>query len=204
MIGKVRLYPGNPAGRRSTITRDVLVLLLIAFFVWCGAKAYQAVERLTVFGSAVSDTGTSIEKGFGSAANAVGSVPIVGDSLANALNGAGSGAGSNVTALGQQGNEYVHRLALILGLAVALLPILVLLIAVLPRRIRQIRSLTAATSLLTNSADPAIRRILASRAAFALPYGVLAAYTPDPFGDLAAGRYDALVAATLENAGLAR
>jgi hypothetical protein len=40
------------------------------------------------------------------------------------------------------------------------------------------------------------------RAAFSLPYGQLLAYTRDPIGDLEDGRYDALVAAALEDAGL--
>jgi hypothetical protein len=40
------------------------------------------------------------------------------------------------------------------------------------------------------------------RAAFSLPYAQLLAYTRDPFGDLAAERYDALVAAALDDAGL--
>ena len=129
MAGQIRLYPQDPSNRRSTITGDVLFVLLIAFFVWCGVKTYQAVDRLTVFGSAVADTGTSIQNGFGSAARAVGSVPIVGDSLASALSGAGSGTGGNLTSLGQQGIDGVHRLALILGLVVAVLPTLVLVLA---------------------------------------------------------------------------
>jgi hypothetical protein len=46
------------------------------------------------------------------------------------------------------------------------------------------------------------RRLLAMRAAFSLPYGQLLAYTRDPLGDLASERYDGLVAAALEDAGL--
>jgi len=42
----------------------------------------------------------------------------------------------------------------------------------------------------------------AARAAFGLPYGTLLQYTKDPIGDLQAGRYDALVRAELEQAGL--
>ena len=60
----------------------------------------------------------------------------------------------------------------------------------------------AAAVVLANRADPALRLLLASRAAFGLPYDVLLGYTRDPFGDLAAGRYDALVRTTLEQAGL--
>jgi len=197
-----RLYPSVPARRNATILRDVMCVLLIVFFCWCGIKTYQAVDKLTVFGTAVSDTGTSIQKGFGSAASAVGGLPIVGDQLKNALNDAGSSTGGNLSSLGQQGNDQVHRLALLLGFLIALLPTIVVLIAVLPRRIRQVRSISAADAVLSNTADPAIRVILASRAAFGLPYEVLLRYTRDPFADLAAGRYDALVAATLEQAGL--
>ena len=40
------------------------------------------------------------------------------------------------------------------------------------------------------------------RAAFALPYEQLLAHTRDPLGDLAAGRYDGLVDAIAEDAGL--
>jgi hypothetical protein len=40
------------------------------------------------------------------------------------------------------------------------------------------------------------------RAAFGLPFRELMPYTRDPFGDLAEGRYDALVAAALADVGL--
>jgi hypothetical protein len=46
------------------------------------------------------------------------------------------------------------------------------------------------------------RRLIAQRAAFGLPYGALLRHTKDPLGDLQAERYDALVAAELEAAGL--
>jgi hypothetical protein len=72
----------------------------------------------------------------------------------------------------------------------------------LPDRIAQIRSLTAAARVLRARDDPERRRALAQRAAFSLPYGQLLAYTAGPLGDLAAERYDALVAAAFEDAGL--
>ncbi|HEX8101693.1 MAG TPA: hypothetical protein VF533_03705, partial [Solirubrobacteraceae bacterium] len=51
--------------------------------------------------------------------------------------------------------------------------------------------------------DDERRRLIAQRAAFGLPYGALLRHTPDPLGDLQAGRYEGLVAAELEHAGLA-
>jgi hypothetical protein len=42
------------------------------------------------------------------------------------------------------------------------------------------------------------------RAAFALPFETLLRHTPDPVGDLAAERYDGLIAAVLDDSGLRR
>jgi hypothetical protein len=72
----------------------------------------------------------------------------------------------------------------------------------LPGRIDQVRKLRAASSVLGERATEERRRLLAMRAAFSLPYGQLLRYTRDPLGDLEGGRYDALVAAALEDAGL--
>ena len=82
------------------------------------------------------------------------------------------------------------------------LPAAFVLAGWLPARIAQVRQLTAASRALAGPADAERRRLIAMRAAFSLPYGSLAAYTRDPLGDLAAERYDALVAAALDDAGL--
>jgi hypothetical protein len=66
-------------------------------------------------------------------------------------------------------------------------------------RLAQARRLTAASRLLAAPEEPERRRTIAMRAAFALP---TAGYTHDPLGGLAGGRYDALVAAALDDAGL--
>jgi hypothetical protein len=68
--------------------------------------------------------------------------------------------------------------------------------------VRQVRRLTDAARVLELPEDDEHRRLLASRAAFGLPYGTLLRHTDDPLGDLRAGRHDALVAAAFEDAGL--
>ena len=98
----------------------------------------------------------------------------------------------------------MHELALILGLLVFLLPTILVLVIMLPSRIRQIRQLGAASAALVDTHDPERRRLLAMRAAFGLSYLTLLGYTRDPIGDLAAGRYDALVAAALDDVGIRR
>jgi hypothetical protein len=82
------------------------------------------------------------------------------------------------------------------------LPAVLVLALWLPGRVDQVRRLRDALEVLGDHDSVERRRLLAMRAAFSLPYGQLLAYTPDPIGDLASERYDALVAAALEDAGL--
>jgi hypothetical protein len=96
----------------------------------------------------------------------------------------------------------VHRVALLLGWLTFLLPAAALLSRVLPDRLRQIRTLTDAARVLSPIEDDERRRLVAMRAAFSLPYAQLLAHTRDPLGDLADGRYDALIDAIAEDAGL--
>ncbi len=204
MAGHLKLYPDVPSKRRSTIFRDLALLALVVLFAWMGYKVHDAVNSLAVLGSGVKHAGVSVQDGFGSAAGVVKSVPLVGGSLANALEGAGRGSGGNVAALGQKGEDSVHHLALMLGLLVFLLPTILVLVIMLPSRIRQIRQLGAANAALVDTHDPERRRLLAMRAAFGLSYLTLLGYTRDPLGDLAAGRYDQLVAAALDDVGIRR
>jgi len=200
---RLKLYPDVPSRRQATIVRDLIVLLALLFFAWMGFKTYEAVDALKVLGSGVETAGTSVQSGFESVAGVLGGIPVVGGQLAGALQGAGAGTGGELADLGRQGVERIHDLAIILGLFVFCLPAFVVLLAALPRRIRQVRRLTAASVVLANPQDEDRRRLLAMRAGFGLPYGVLLRYTRDPLGDLAAGRYDALVAAALDDAGVA-
>jgi hypothetical protein len=197
------LYPDLPGQRRSQILRDVLVLLLIVFFVWCGMRVYDLVTALAVLGEGVREAGTTVEGGFTSVADAVGGIPLVGDALSGAFSSVGDGTGGNLAELGQSGVDAVYLLARSLGILTATLPISVLLVAVVPRRVRTIREMSAAREVSSfDVTDPERRKLLAMRAAFGLPFRELLPYTRDPFGDLAEGRYDALVAAALADVGL--
>lgn len=198
----MRFYPALPAQRVRTVLRDLAVLLLLFLFAWLGLKVHNAVDQLAVLGTGVEDAGTEIRGGFDTAAEAVAGVPIVGGDLADGLRDAGRVSGGELAERGQAGRESVHQLANLLGLVTFLIPALLVLSLTLPDRISQIRGLTAAERVLGGALDPDRRRLLAMRAAFSLPYGELVRYTRDPFGDLAAGRYDALIAAALEEAGL--
>jgi hypothetical protein len=198
----MRFYPEIRSKRIATVLSDLAVIALLLLFGWLGLKVHDAVDRLAVLGEGVRDTGTAVQGGFESAAEAVDDVPVVGGEIADGLRSAGEGTGGDVAELGRSGENAVHRLANLLGLVTFLLPSLVLLATTLPQRIALVRRLTTASRVLAASEEPDRREVIAMRAAFSLPYARLLEYTPDPFGDLAARRYDALVAAALEDVGL--
>ena len=198
----MRFYPDIPSRRAGAVVKDALALAGLVLFAWLGLAVHDAVGRLDVLGRGVRDAGGAISGGFGAAADAVDGTPVVGDEIAEGLRDAGEGSGGEVEALGRRGEDAVHRLARILGLLTFAVPSALLLLWLLPGRIRQIRQLTAASRVLAEPAAPERRRLVAMRAAFSLPYGQLLEYTRDPLGDLAEERYDALVAAALEDAGL--
>ncbi len=196
----MRFYPDIPSRRASTLVRDLLTIVLLLVLAWIALVVHDAVDRLAVLGEGVNAAGSSIEDGFGTAADAVDGTPVVGDELAEGLRTAGEESGGNVAGLGREGEEKTHRLADILGLVTFFLPATFLLLRVVPARVAQVRALTAAERVLVGGEGP--DRLVAMRAAFTLPYGQLLEYTKDPLGDLEAGRYDALVEAVLADAGL--
>ena len=196
----MRFYPDIPSLRVRTLAHDLLVLVALAFFAWLGLKVHDTVNKLAVLGQGVHDAGAAVRDSFDSAADAVNDAPLVGGKIAGGLRDAGQATGGNTAHLGQRGVDSVHRLANLLGLLTFLVPAAFVLARQLPGRIRQVRALTAAERVLRGG-EP---RLLAMRAAFSLPYGQLLAHTKDPFGDLAEQRYEPLVDAALEDAGLRR
>ena len=200
----MRLYPSVPARRARTALADLLVLALVVLFAVLGFVVHDAVDRVAVLGEGVSGAGGAIQGGFDAAADAVDDAPVIGGELAERLEEAGEETGGEVVELGDRGEGAVHRLALVLGLLVFALPTGLVLLRWLPARLAQVRQLTAAEHALSQPAALDRRRMIAMRAAFSLPYGVLLRYTRDPLGDLVAERYDALVDAALDDAGLRR
>ncbi|HWN21003.1 MAG TPA: hypothetical protein VNP93_03450 [Gaiellaceae bacterium] len=198
----MRLYPDLPGRRLDLIARDVATLLALVLFGKIALEVHDAVDQLAVLGEGVESAGNAVTGGFDSAADAIDGTPLVGDDLGDALRGAGSGSGGEVADLGRGGAGAAHDLADLLGLLFFLLPSTLLLLFALPPRVRQVRRLNAAARVLRDPSSPEREKLLAARAAFGLPYGILLEYTDDPIGDLQAGRHEALVRAELEQAGL--
>src|ERR671929_1071874 len=198
----MRFYPDIPHRFANRVVADFLVVVALVALALLGLKVRDTVNKLTVVPQGVQETGTAVQTGFHDAADAVDGVPVIGGDLSDALDSAGEGSGGRVEELGDAGVDRTHRLADLLGVLTFGLPALALLSRYLPGRVEQIRKLTAASKVLDERASPERRRLVAMRAAFALPYETLLRYTTDPLGDLAAERYDPLIDAVLEDSGL--
>lgn len=198
----MRLYPDVPRRRTRSIATDAAIVLAALVFALLGNWVHDSVDELASLGQGVQDAGESVRSGFGTAAGAVDDTPVVGDDLAGGLRDAGGSAGGRTVEAGRRGEESARDLADLLGWLTFLIPTGLVLYRFLPGRVREVRTLTAASRVLKGSDEPERRRLLAMRAAFALPYGELLRHTDDPIGDLRAQRYDALVRAALEDAGL--
>jgi hypothetical protein len=220
----MRLYPTLPRARSRTLAGDVVLVLLVALFAWLGVKVHDGVAELASLGRGLSDAGTavqttargaasSIRDGFDGAADAVQGAPLIGGTIAGALRDAGGATAGplqrqgdaqarRLIAAGREGEARAYRTANLLGWLTFLLPTLLLLVWRVPPRVRQARALGAAGRVLGGADDPARAQELARRAAYGLPYATLLRHTPDPFGDLLAGRYEGLLAALGEDVGL--
>jgi hypothetical protein len=200
----VRYYPELPSRRRRAILGDLAVVASIAVFAWLGLTVNDTFDDVASLGHGVEDAGNSVQSGFERAGGLVGEVPIVGGTLGDAFTEVGAGTGGNTAALGERGAAAVEDTALLLGWVTFALPALVVLLWAVPRRVVRVRRLTAAGRVLRDAQGEERRRLLAMRAAFGLPYETLLAHSPDPIGALAAGDYEPLLTALLEDAGLRR
>ena len=199
----MRLYPDTADDRGRAVARDALTLLTLFVLAWLAMKVHDAVDALAVLGTGVRQSGEVVQTGFERAGEAASGIPVVGGEVADALRDAGEGTGGEVAQAGTDGEERIHDLADLLGVLFFAIPASILLVTTLPGRIRQVRELNAANRLLDTSSEER-RRLIAMRAAFSLPATDLARHTRDPLGDLAEGRYDPLIEAAYDQAGLRR
>jgi hypothetical protein len=187
-------------------------------FAWAGLKVHDGIAELAGIGRGIQQAGqglsstergatSSVRDGFNSAGGAVGGLPLIGDRIKDALTNAGNSAtrpvdqaadaqARRLVALGRAQERQTYRVAKLAGWLTFLLPALLLLAWKLPPRVAQIRRMSMARRTLRGGPP----EILAARAAYNLPYRTLARHTPDPFGDLASGRHDRLLAALAADA----
>lgn len=164
------LYAQHPALRARQAAADLGMLAWTVLWVLVARVVHRAVLVLAEPGRAVADLGSSVAGNMGSAAEAAGDVPLVGDELSAPFR-ALSDAGGSVRGAGQAAQGAVGTLAFVLAAVLVLLPVGWLLLRWLPWRLRYAREAGAAQRLLTGTPD---LELLAARALATAPLPRLA------------------------------
>jgi hypothetical protein len=194
----VKLYAETAGLRTRQLVGDLAVLAWTAAWVAAGVALNRLVEKLAVPGERVEQAGGSFAGDIAEIEQKVGRLPVVGDELQDPF-GRLAGVGRTLAAAGATQQEIVHQLALWLGVAVAVVPIVALLLVWLPGRVSWAREAGAASRLRMDGAD---LELFAIRAVANRPLRDLHRVTLDPAGDLRAGEYQALADLELRALGL--
>lgn len=196
--------------RLREMVADAATIVWVGLWAMLGIRIYGGLAELAGAGRLIRDGGIGLRNTGGEVAGAVEGVPLVGENAATRIRDAFGSAADPVIAFGSDIERLLLIIAGLLGLMVVLIAVVPWLNRYLPWRLARIERLNAAARAIRPAVvtgapvleSPALDRLLASRALHRLEYAKLLEFTPDPFGDWAAGRLEGLVQAELESAGL--
>lgn len=171
-------YAHSPARRIRQILVDLLVVGWVYAAVRAGQAVHEATLRLAAPGRALEQAGRDVGSNLHSAAEKLGELPFVGSDVRGPLDDAATSTQQLISA-GQELQTSVGRLAVLLGVLVAVIPILLVLLAWLPPRLRFARRAGAAQRFVDDGAD---LDLFALRAMANQPMHVLAKVSDDPAG----------------------
>lgn len=196
--------------RLREMTADAATIAWVGLWVLLGTRLYVGLAELAGAGRLIRDGGLGLRSTGGEVAGAVEGVPLVGENAAARIRDAFGAAADPVIAFGLDIERLLLIIAGLLGLMVVLVAVVPWLNRYVPWRLARVERLNAAARVIRRVpaagsqrlGSHELNRLLASRALHRLEYAKLLEFTPDPFGDWAAGRLDGLVQAELESAGL--
>ncbi|GAB4085676.1 hypothetical protein GCM10028784_23060 [Myceligenerans cantabricum] len=180
------LYAATPARFTRQLFSDLLFLAWIGVWAWAGLRAQEAVLELAAPGRATMNAADGVAGQLRDVEDRIGGVPLVGDDLTGPFNGM-AGQVDDISAAGAAMVQAVEQLAFAVGLAVLLIPVLLVAVVHLPLRLRFVRRAAAARR--AAAGDPAL---LALRALVEQPAGRLTAIAPDPVAAWRDGDQDAI------------
>lgn len=197
MTAQWALGPSARAVRRL----DAIAALVVAVFVTLGVLAGIEMARLAGFNSSLLNAASALDQ-VGRSLAAIARVPFVGASIGPLTNSVQQTAAS-IRTDAASAVAGVHALAVVVGLAIAVVPLAPVLCCYLPLRLMRFVQLRRLRRLLAESIDPPLVAHLAHGAVSRLPYPRLRQISEDPWSDLVAGRHHDLAAAELRRLGLA-
>ncbi|QBX57108.1 hypothetical protein EXE58_17850 [Nocardioides seonyuensis] len=174
----MKLYADLPARRFRQVVADALVLCWLVLWVWAGAAVHDGTMALAGPARQTDTSASAMAEQLRDAGGRVSDAPLVGDELAAPFDRAAD-ASEGIAEAGRGTVRAVERLALMLGLSVALIPILIVGAFWGPLRWRFVREATAGARFIDAHED---LDLFALRALANQPMRVLARISDDPAG----------------------
>jgi hypothetical protein len=204
----MRFYPDLYTRRFAWLFADLLALAWVAFWINAGHYVERLFVRLDVLATGVINAGLTFDSWIRSFQAAVPSgVPYISDFLRQTANALKTHSGDPLISAGHAGYNAIHMVALLLGIIVAAVPIVVLIVVYVPRRVRLIYDMqgvhvTIRRALARPELATQMLEILAGRAIYTLPYHQLLRYSHNPAEDWYTRRFDRLAQAEMARHGL--
>jgi hypothetical protein len=203
----LKVYPDRRWPAFLRVLSDTTVFFWTVVWAYLGFLIYSTVMGLQVIADGVKNTGMTFNQWIGAFRSAVpGGIPILTKFLQDTADTLRHYSGDPLVSAGQNIHDAILRAAIVLGLLVALPPILLVLLPYGGWRWRDMRETGAALAFvriasMTGRADAA-RAVLAYRAVSTLSFRQLMRASADPVGDLVEHRYEKLASAMLLRAGI--
>lgn len=203
----VKLYPDPGLRRAGRIATDALVAAWSVIWLLVGVEVYRLAISLQRLSDGITGAGQRIDGVISAFRMSVpADTPLIGgyfDQLSRSLE---RSSGTPLITLGGQVHGDIARLAVVISVAVAAPPLLIVTGRHVARRWREMREMGAARAFvagaIAHDAGPAATALLAYRAVSRLSFTQLMRVTQDPVADLIEGRHEALAAAHLAQIGL--
>ena len=139
----MKLYSDFAGRRAAQILADVVGIGSIALVIWGAVLIHAAIAVLDQVGKSMKGAGDGFQKTMSDAGDALGGVPLIGGGIRAPFDAA-SGAGGLLSQAGQAQQDLVDTAALVIAIAAAVVPILVILFLWLRPRLRFARRATRA------------------------------------------------------------
>lgn len=194
----MRPYAEVPSVRARQVLTDSLVALWVFVWVRIGQRIFELVDRLQAPGRSLEGAGEALSERASDVGDDVGGLPVVGRALRAPFRAIGEG-GEFLQDAGLAQQSAVHTLAIWLSVSIAAIPIALLLLRYLPRRISWMREAAAAARMRAAGSD---LDLFALRALTNQPMAALAAVSGDPVAAYRRGEYTELAALELRRVGL--
>lgn len=175
-IMPLRPYSAQPRRLALQLASDAFVLVWIYVWYRLGRLVHDTLVSVAGVGYRIESSAGRVSGSLAQAGSSANSVPLVGDRLGAPLTDAGTQVGG-IASAGRNAGDTLSNLATPLGWAVALGPILLVLLLWLPRRYRFARRAGEAVQMSTSFQG---EELLALRALANRPLQELRRVAPDP------------------------